>query len=170
MGSQPYFSFRLYGKPFYLITQLSQLAFFYRLKRNTEMYELTNWWDEWFICSASYLSEWPVLGISDMYKTHCSIQVLNNFSIGKVSSFSSYRIHCMLSRTAISNICWLYACAQLFITASYSSLQKASSAYFRLLNYFHHTHTPVIFENWGKRDCNSHFSYCCSQQEGNLHF
>lgn len=29
VGSQPYFSFRLYGNPFYLITQLSQPAFFH---------------------------------------------------------------------------------------------------------------------------------------------
>lgn len=60
------------------------------LKRSTGMHELTKWWDEWFICSASYFigmaSPWHS---GQKYKAHCSTQVLNNFSLGKVSSFPS---------------------------------------------------------------------------------
>lgn len=100
------------------------------------------------------------------YKTNCSIQVLNNFCFGKSHSLPSYEIHCMLSRTVHSNIYRLYACAQLFITICYLSLQKVCSAYLRHLNFFYHT-LPVC-ENWlGRENCNSHFQYCCFQ--GNLH-
>lgn len=73
VGSQSHFPFRLYGNQFYLITQLSQPAFFYCLKRNTETYKLTNWWGEQFICSASEGSEWPVLAIWGRCTNHAAV-------------------------------------------------------------------------------------------------
>lgn len=116
-------------KTFYLITQLSQPLFFYQLKRNTEMYEITNCQDEWVIFPASYLSEWPVIGISGRCTKHTGVhRFATFFAWERFPPFPHMEQHQMLSTTTISNIYWLHSCAQLFITVTHPSLQKASSA------------------------------------------
>lgn len=140
-GKPTVFSFQIHGKQFYLITQLSQPAFFSCLKRTRELDELTKWWDEWFICSASCFigmaSPWHS---GQRYKTYCSTQVLNDFF--PLERFPPFpHPLCALQNCHFKQLLALCLCS-VSVDGSNSSLQKASSAHLSHLNYFHH---PTLY-------------------------